>query len=56
MSSRLEDVLGEFHVDLEGRFEKVRTGETNLGNFVSKINSHFVNGNKIQFLLYLFYM
>jgi len=28
--------LGEFQVDLDGRFSSIRTGETNLGNFVGK--------------------
>lgn len=37
MSSKLEDVLGDFHVDLDGRFEVVRTQESNLGNFVCDI-------------------
>jgi 5'-nucleotidase len=37
MSTKLEDVIGEFHVDLDGLFETVRTKESNLGNFVTDI-------------------
>ncbi len=29
--------LGEFEVDLDGRFSAVRTSETNLGNFVCDV-------------------
>ncbi len=29
--------LGEFEVDLDGRFSSVRTRETNLGNFIADI-------------------
>ena len=28
--------LGEFTVDLDGRFSSIRTMETNLGNFISE--------------------
>ncbi|CAL8106599.1 unnamed protein product [Orchesella dallaii] len=37
MSTKLDDVLGEFTVDLDGLFETVRTKESNLGNFVCDI-------------------
>lgn len=37
MESRLDEVIGCFETPLEGRFAKVRTGETNLGNFVSDV-------------------
>jgi 5'-nucleotidase len=30
----MEEVLGTFAVTLDGRFSKVRTSETNLGNWV----------------------
>jgi len=29
--------LGEFQVDLDGRFSSIRASETNLGNFVTDI-------------------
>jgi 5'-nucleotidase len=37
MSSKMDDVLAEFHCDLDGRFSAVRTGESNLGNFMCDI-------------------
>ena len=37
MESRLDEVIGCFEVSLEGRFNKIRTGETNLGNFVTDV-------------------
>src|SRR5687767_2061544 len=33
MNQKMDDVLGEFHVDLDGRFFSIRTNESNLGNF-----------------------
>lgn len=33
----MNEVLGTFHVDLEGRFAKIRTEETNLGNWMCDI-------------------
>ncbi|OXA43429.1 Trifunctional nucleotide phosphoesterase protein YfkN [Folsomia candida] len=45
MSSKLEDILGEFHVDIDGRFEVVRTQESNLGNFVCDIMVASCNGD-----------
>ncbi|XP_043234841.1 snake venom 5'-nucleotidase-like isoform X2 [Amphibalanus amphitrite] len=35
--TKLEDVVGHFEVDLEGRFSKVRSEETNLGNFCADV-------------------
>ena len=37
MTAKMNDVLGEFHCDLDGRFSSVRTSETNLGNFMCDI-------------------
>ena len=37
MDMELIKELGEFEVDLEGRFSVIRTQETNLGNFVCDI-------------------
>ena len=37
MNQKMDDVLGEFHVDLDGRFFSIRTGESNLGNFMCDI-------------------
>merc|ERR1712029_42108 len=34
IEDRLDQVIAHFEVELEGRFSKVRTQETNLGNFV----------------------
>ncbi|XP_065211905.1 trifunctional nucleotide phosphoesterase protein YfkN isoform X2 [Planococcus citri] len=34
---KMTEVLGTFHVDLEGRFCKIRTEETNLGNWMCDI-------------------
>lgn len=33
----MEEPLGTFSVDLDGRFSSIRTSETNLGNFVCDI-------------------
>ena len=33
----MDEVLGHFTVDLDGRFCNIRTGETNLGNFICDI-------------------
>lgn len=33
----MDDVLGDFHVELDGLFGTVRTKESNLGNFVCDI-------------------
>lgn len=32
LKESMEDVLGDIDVELEGRFAKIRTGESNLGN------------------------
>lgn len=37
IESKMGDVLGNFAVELDGRFSKVRTSETNLGNWVCDI-------------------
>lgn len=37
MSTKMDDVLGDFHVELDGLFGTVRTKEANLGNFVCDI-------------------
>ncbi|XP_064639871.1 mannosylglucosyl-3-phosphoglycerate phosphatase-like isoform X2 [Lineus longissimus] len=37
MSEKMDTVLGSFDVELEGRFSKIRTQETNLGNFICDI-------------------
>lgn len=34
LGSAMEDIIGESAVDLDGRFQTVRTAESNLGNFV----------------------
>ena len=34
MVERMAEVIGSSACDLDGRFESVRTKETNLGNFV----------------------
>ncbi|KAK6633160.1 hypothetical protein RUM43_012904 [Polyplax serrata] len=34
---KLQEILGVFAVPLEGRFESIRTGETNLGNWVCDV-------------------
>lgn len=37
MTERLREVIGFSICDLDGRFEAVRTTETNLGNFVCDV-------------------
>ena len=37
MEGKLDDILGSFTVPLDGRFASVRTGETNLGNWVCDV-------------------
>ncbi|KAG0415675.1 hypothetical protein HPB47_007158 [Ixodes persulcatus] len=34
---KMEEVIGHFAVDLDGRFSSIRTSETNLGNFISDV-------------------
>lgn len=37
IEERMEEVLGNFSVELEGRFSKIRTTETNLGDWVCDV-------------------
>ncbi|GIY83281.1 trifunctional nucleotide phosphoesterase protein YfkN [Caerostris extrusa] len=37
VDGKMDEVLGEFSVDLDGRFSSIRTKETNLANFVCDI-------------------
>lgn len=37
VEGKMDEVLGEFSVDLDGLFSSIRTQETNLGNFVCDI-------------------
>ncbi|XP_067120161.1 snake venom 5'-nucleotidase-like isoform X1 [Centruroides vittatus] len=37
VEGKMDEVLGQFSVDLDGRFTSIRTRETNLGNFVCDI-------------------
>jgi len=37
MGEEMDSVLGQIDVDLDGRFETVRTKESNLGNFIADI-------------------
>ena len=37
METELVKELGEFEVDLDGRFSSIRAQETNLGNFVTDV-------------------
>lgn len=37
LGEKMEEVLGEMQVDLDGRFSTVRTQESNLGNFICDI-------------------
>lgn len=37
IESKMTNVLGNFSVELDGRFSKIRTSETNLGNWVCDI-------------------
>ncbi|GBN78831.1 Trifunctional nucleotide phosphoesterase protein YfkN [Araneus ventricosus] len=37
VDGKMDEVLGEFSVDLDGRFASIRTQETNLGNFICDI-------------------
>ncbi|CAH1780293.1 unnamed protein product [Owenia fusiformis] len=43
MSSKMEEELGQMEVELDGRFSKIRTQETNLGNFIMDIVLAAVN-------------
>ncbi|XP_050442414.1 mannosylglucosyl-3-phosphoglycerate phosphatase isoform X2 [Adelges cooleyi] len=37
MEGKMGEVLGTFHVELDGRFSQIRTSETNLGNWVCDV-------------------
>ncbi|CAB0015463.1 unnamed protein product [Nesidiocoris tenuis] len=37
VEGKMDEVLGEFTVELDGRFEFIRTSETNLGNWVCDV-------------------
>jgi len=37
IESKMTDVLGNFAVELDGRFSNIRTSETNLGNWVCDV-------------------
>ncbi|RWS06235.1 trifunctional nucleotide phosphoesterase protein YfkN-like protein [Dinothrombium tinctorium] len=37
IEEKMDTVLGHFNCDLDGRFSKIRTQETNLGNFIADI-------------------
>ena len=37
VSEKMDEILGSFSVELDGRFSSIRTQETNLGNFVCDI-------------------
>jgi 5'-nucleotidase len=37
MEGKMDEVLGAFSVPLDGRFQSVRTGETNLGNWICDV-------------------
>ncbi|GMH44822.1 hypothetical protein BSKO_12774 [Bryopsis sp. KO-2023] len=37
IAARMDDVLGVSFTDLDGRFGKIRTSETNLGNFICDV-------------------
>ncbi|XP_021696045.1 uncharacterized protein LOC5575910 isoform X2 [Aedes aegypti] len=37
IESKMDEILGVFHVDLEGRFSSIRTSETNLGNWICDV-------------------
>jgi len=41
----MDQVLGEFKCDLDGRFSSVRNHETNLGNFISDIMVATINAD-----------
>ncbi|XP_022646777.1 uncharacterized protein LOC111270694 isoform X2 [Varroa jacobsoni] len=37
VQGKMDEVLGQFSVDLDGRFSSIRTSETNLGNFITDV-------------------
>ncbi|XP_076062141.1 mannosylglucosyl-3-phosphoglycerate phosphatase isoform X2 [Oratosquilla oratoria] len=45
VSEKMDETLGSFTVELDGRFSKIRTSETNLGNFICDIMLAACNGD-----------
>ncbi|KAB7499198.1 Trifunctional nucleotide phosphoesterase protein YfkN [Armadillidium nasatum] len=45
VNEKMEEELGTFSVDLDGRFSSIRTSETNLGNFICDILLAACNGD-----------
>lgn len=41
----MDEILGNFSVQLDGRFSSIRTSETNLGNFICDIMMAACNGD-----------
>lgn len=37
IETKLDEEIAHFECDLDGRFSKIRTGETNLGNFIADV-------------------
>ncbi|KAK7079008.1 hypothetical protein SK128_013735 [Halocaridina rubra] len=45
VGEKMEETLGTFSVELDGRFSAIRTSETNLGNFICDIIMAACNGD-----------
>lgn len=45
VGKKMDEVLGNFSVELDGRFSSIRTSETNLGNFICDIMMAACNGD-----------
>ncbi|XP_050733996.1 5'-nucleotidase-like isoform X2 [Eriocheir sinensis] len=45
VGKKMDEVLGNFSVELDGRFSSIRTSETNLGNFICDIIMAACNGD-----------
>ncbi|KAG7160320.1 Trifunctional nucleotide phosphoesterase protein YfkN-like [Homarus americanus] len=45
VGEKMEEALGTFSVELDGRFSSIRTQETNLGNFICDIMMAACNGD-----------
>lgn len=45
VGKKMDEVLGNFSVELDGRFSSIRTSETNLGNFICDILMASCNGD-----------
>lgn len=45
VGKKMDEVLGCFSVELDGRFSSIRTSETNLGNFICDIMLASCNGD-----------